>query len=489
MKQLPEARLYIDGALRSAEGGRTYDNICPWTAEVAGQAADASATDVEAAIDAARRAFDETDWSRQHNQRHALVKEYMALLRANRDRLMDIARIEAGAAVGAACRAHVDFALNGGDDLVECFNAIEWEEDRGRREDNGVLSDRIVIHEPLGVVGAITPWNVPLYVNIGKVIAAFLAGCTVVLKPAPDTPLMGSVMGELAIEAGFPPGVFNVVTSSDPAMAGEMLVGDPRVDVISFTGSTAVGKRIMEHGAATLKRIFLELGGKSAKIILDDAPDFSVKCMMSMAIFHAGQGCALPTRLLVPRSRYQEAVEALQMSYGGFASRWGDYDDPENIMGPVISQRQLERVMGYIELGQQEGARLIAGGKTCPEKGSGYFIEPTCFVDVTNDMRIAQEEIFGPVLVVIPFDDDEDAIRIANDSNYGLGGGVISGDRERALHVARNIRAGAISVNDGMSITGDLPFGGFKGSGMGREWGREGIEEFLDLKAIAIGVS
>jgi aldehyde dehydrogenase (NAD+) len=211
--------------------------------------------------------------------------------------------------------------------------------------------------------------------------------------------------------------------------------------------------------------------------------------MMSMAIFHAGQGCALPTRLLVPRSRYQEAVEALQMSYGGFASRWGDYDDPENIMGPVISQRQLERVMGYIELGQQEGARLIAGGKTCPEKGSGYFIEPTCFVDVTNDMRIAQEEIFGPVLVVIPFDDDEDAIRIANDSNYGLGGGVISGDRERALHVARNIRAGAISVNDGMSITGDLPFGGFKGSGMGREWGREGIEEFLDLKAIAIGVS
>jgi aldehyde dehydrogenase (NAD+) len=489
MKQLPEARLYIDGALRSAEGGRTYDNICPWTAEVAGQAADASATDVEAAIDAARRAFDETDWSRQHNQRHALVKEYMALLRANRDRLMDIARIEAGAAVGAACRAHVDFALNGGDDLVECFNAIEWEEDRGRREDNGVLSDRIVIHEPLGVVGAITPWNVPLYVNIGKVIAAFLAGCTVVLKPAPDTPLMGSVMGELAVEAGFPPGVFNVVTSSDPAMAGEMLVGDPRVDVISFTGSTAVGKRIMEHGAATLKRIFLELGGKSAKIILDDAPDFSIKCMMSMAIFHAGQGCALPTRLLVPRSRYQEAVEALQMSYGGFASRWGDYDDPESIMGPVISQRQLERVMGYIELGQQEGARLIAGGKTCPEKGTGYFIEPTCFVDVTNDMRIAQEEIFGPVLVVIPFEDDEDAIRIANDSNYGLGGGVISGDRERALHVARNIRAGAISVNDGMSITGDLPFGGFKGSGMGREWGREGIEEFLDLKAIAIGVS
>jgi aldehyde dehydrogenase (NAD+) len=489
MKELAEAKLYIDGVIRRAEGDKTYDNVCPWTAEVAGQAADASAADVDAAIAAARRAFDETDWSQQHAERHQLVSNYMGLLRANRERLLDIARIEAGSAIGAACRAQVDFALNGGDDLVACFHSIAWEEDRGRREEHGMVSDRIVVHEPLGVVAAITPWNVPLYVNIGKVIAAFLAGCTVVLKPAPDTPLMGAVMGELAAEAGFPPGVLNVVTSADPAMAGEMLVADPRVDVISFTGSTAVGKRIMEQSAATLKRIFLELGGKSAKIILDDAPDFALKCMMSMVIFHAGQGCAIPTRLLVPRSRYQEAVEALQMSYGGIADRWGDFDDPDSVMGPVISKRQMERVLGYIELGQQEGARLLAGGRACPEKGSGFFIEPTCFVDVTNDMRIAQEEIFGPVLVVIPFDDDEDAIRIANDSAYGLGGGVISGDRERGLRVARRIRAGAISVNDGMSITGDLPFGGFKGSGMGREWGREGIEEFLDLKAIAVGAS
>ncbi len=488
MKELPEAQLYINGVLRSAEGGKTYDNICPWTAAVAGQAADASAADVEEAIAAARAAFDQTDWSQQHARRRELVANYMALLRDNRDRLMEIARIEAGAAVGAACRAHVDFALNGGDDLVNCFDEIQWQEDRGRREDSIGVSDRLVLHEPLGVVGAITPWNVPLYVNVGKVIAALLAGCTVVLKPAPDTPLMGSVMGELAQEAGFPPGVFNVVTSADPAMAGEMLVQDPRVDVISFTGSTAVGKHIMAQGAATLKRIFLELGGKSAKIILDDAPDFAIKVMMSMAIFHAGQGCAMPTRLLVPRSRYEEAVQALEMSYGGIASRWGDYDDPENVMGPVISKRQMDRVMSYIELGQQEGARLLAGGKTCPEKGDGFFIEPTCFVDVTNDMRIAQEEIFGPVLVVIPFEDDEDAIRIANDSTYALGGAVTSGDPERAMRVARGVRAGSISVNDGMSITGDLPFGGFKGSGMGREWGREGIEEFLDLKAIAVGV-
>jgi len=489
MKELSEAKLYIDGVVRRAEGDKTYDNISPWNAKVAGVAADASAADVEEAIAAARRAFDETDWPREHAKRYELVKGYMALLRENRERLMDIARVEAGAAIGAACRAHVDFALNGGDDLVKCAEEVVWEEDRGRRDDNGMVSDRIVVHEPLGVVGAITPWNVPLYVNIGKVIAALLAGCTVILKPAPDTPLMGAVMGELALEAGLPPGVFNVVTSADPAMAGEALTADPRVDVISFTGSTGVGKRIMEAGAPTLKRIFLELGGKSVRIVLDDTPDFAAKVMQSMVVYHAGQGCAVPTRLLVPRSRYDEAVEALQMAYGGFADRWGDFDDPENIMGPVISKRQQDRVMSYIELGQQEGARLLAGGKVCPEKGEGFFIEPTCFVDVSNDMRIAQEEIFGPVLVVIPFEDDEDAIRISNDSIYGLGGSIVSGDPERGMRIARRVCAGALSVNDGMSITGDLPFGGFKGSGVGREWGREGIEEFLDLKAIATGVA
>jgi aldehyde dehydrogenase (NAD+) len=488
MEKLPEAQLYIDGVMRRAEGDKTYDNICPWTGEVVGKAADASAADVEAAIVAARRAFDQTDWSQQHEIRFSLMKTYRDLLYANREKLVQIARLEAGAALGAASRAHVDGALSGMDDYLACFPSIKWEEDRGRRTDYGVESDRTVFHEPLGVVGAISPWNVPLYVNIGKVIAALLAGCTVVLKPAPDTPLMGTFMGELALKAGFPAGVFNVVTSADPAMAGEMLVTDPRVDLISFTGSTAVGKRIMEKGAATLKRVFLELGGKSANIILDDTPDFAMAVMRAMVVFHAGQGCAIATRVLVPRSRYEEAVKALEMSYAGFASKWGDFDDPTQVMGPVISRRQRDRVKEYIELGKKEGARLIAGGNIREDKGGGFFIEPTCFVDVTNDMRIAQEEIFGPVLVVIPFDDDEDAIRIANESDYGLGGQVTSGDRDRAIAVARRVRAGAISVNGGMSISGDLPFGGFKASGVGREWGREGIEEFLDTKVIAVGV-
>jgi aldehyde dehydrogenase (NAD+) len=365
---------------------------------------------------------------------------------------------------------------------------VVWEEDRGVRNEYGFDTKRLVTREAMGVVGAITPWNVPLYVNIGKVVAALLAGCTVVLKPAPDTPLMGAYMGELAAEAGLPPGVFNVITSADPAIAGELLTRDPRVDLISFTGSTAVGKKIMENGASTLKRVFLELGGKSAYIVLDDAPSFPMVVAQAMVVFHAGQGCAYPTRLLVPKSRYGEALKVLEMAYAGFADKWGKFDEPSCIMGPVISKRQLERVKGYIDIGQKEGARLLVGGKVRTDKGSGFFIEPTCFVDVRNDMRIAQEEIFGPVLVVIPYEDEDEAVSIANDSIYGLGGAVF-GSTERALRVAKRVRAGALSVNGGMSITGDLPFGGYKQSGMGREWGREGIEEFLEIKAIGIRAS
>jgi len=486
MVMLPEAKLCIDGVLRRAAGDRTYDNIGPWTGEVVGKAADASPEDVNAAIAAARRAFDQTDWSTNHELRYRLVSKLHDLLVANRERLGQIARLEAGAAMGGVFTAHVKGALQGGEDLLKAFPSVKWEEGRGPREDYGVKTDRIVVYEPVGVVGAITPWNVPLYVNIGKVVAALLAGCTVILKPAPDTPAMGAILGELSVEAGFPPGVFNVVTSSDPAMAGEMLVTDPRVDLISFTGSTAVGKRIMEKGAPTLKRVFLELGGKSANIILDDAPDFAMSVMRSIVCFHAGQGCAIATRLLVPKSRYKEAIGALEMAYAGFSTKWGDFNEPANVMGPVISKRQLDRVMGYIELGKKEGARLLAGGNVRPDKGNGFFVEPTCFVDVTNDMRIAREEIFGPVLVVISFEDDEDAIRIANDSEYGLSG-MVTGSKERAMRVARRLRTGTVSVNGGMCIAGDLPFGGYKSSGIGREWGREGIEEFLETKSVGVG--
>ena len=488
MVMLPEGRLLIDGTLRGAAGGATFEDIGPWTGEIVGRAADAGPEDVATAIAAARRAFDTTDWSTDHARRRDLVVKLRDLLTANRDWLVDIARHEVGSGLGAVKTAQVDGAIDSMSGLIPMVDEIAWQVEKGRASAYGRASDRLVVREAAGVVGAITPWNVPLFVNLAKVTSALLAGCTVVLKPAPETPLMGAVLGELAVQAGFPAGVLNVVTSGSRAMAGEMLVTDKRVDLISFTGSTAVGKRIMELGAATLKRVFLELGGKSASIILDDAPDFAMAVMRSIVCFHAGQGCAITTRLLVPRSRYDEAVTALQRAYGGYAQLWGRFDDPANVMGPVVSRRQLDRVMGYIEIGKAEGARLLAGGNARTDLGGGFFVEPTCFVDVDNSMRIAQEEIFGPVLVVIPFEDDEDAIRIANDSAYGLNGAVTSAAVERALHVARRIRTGSISVNGGLPIAPDLPFGGYKSSGIGREWGREGIEEYLETKSIAIGV-
>jgi aldehyde dehydrogenase (NAD+) len=485
MTTLPDAKLFIDGQQCDAEGGKTFDVIGPWTGAPVGKAADASAADVDRAIAAARRSFDQTDWSTNRELRVALVQKLYDLFDANRDRLADLARHEAGAALGAVGRAHVDMAMAGWLDYLKVFPQVKWETSYPSRN-YGPMGEheRLAVHEAVGVVGAITPWNVPLYVNVGKVVAALLAGCTVILKPAPNTPGMGAIFGELAAEAGFPAGVLNVVFGSDPALAGEMLVKDPRVDLISFTGSTGVGKRIMEQGAATLKRVFLELGGKSAKIVLDDAENFAMECATAMLVFHAGQGCAVQSRLLVPNSRFEEAKAILQHAYASFSDNWGDIDNPAHIMGPVVSKRQQDRVMGYIELGQQEGATLIAGGKARPDKGSGYFIEPTCFAG-TNDMRIAQEEIFGPVLVVIPFEDDEDAIRIANESDYGLGGGVASASFERAMSIARRVRTGTMSVNGGMSIAGDIPFGGYKASGIGREWGVEGIEEYLETKLIA----
>ncbi|MEO7383653.1 MAG: aldehyde dehydrogenase family protein [Novosphingobium sp.] len=487
MTTLTEAKLFINGELRGAASGKTFDVIGPWTDAPVNKAADAGAEDVEAAIVAARAAFDETDWSHDSSRqkRFDIVSKYLDLFKANFDRLADIAVHEGGCARGSVNREQVAMALSGWQDYLDVFPRVEWVKDYGVRESWGMQNDRKAYMEPIGVVGAITPWNAPLYVNVGKVVAALLAGCTVILKPAPDTPSMGAIFGELANEAGIPKGVINVVFGADPALAGEMLVTDPRVDLISFTGSTAVGKRIMAQGAPTLKRVFLELGGKSARIVLEDDPNFARNVAMGMLVNHAGQGCAVQSRLLVHRSRYEEAKAILKASYDNFAENWGDQENPAHTMGPVVNRKQYERVLGLIEVGKGE-ATLLAGGKARPDKGPGYLIEPTCFVDVTNDMRIAQEEIFGPVVVVIPFDDDEDAIRITNDSPYGLSGGVCTGDVERGMKIARRIRTGTFSINNGMCIAGDLPFGGMKASGVGREWGVEGIQELLEPKLIAI---
>jgi aldehyde dehydrogenase (NAD+) len=489
MTFLPDGQLYIDGVLREAAGGAKYEDINPWTGEVIAYAADGAAEDMDEAITAARRAFDHTDWASNHAERLELVRKLAELMKANRQRFVDIAIKETGAAMGAVNMANVDGPLSYFDTLFEIYEGIEWDRAMPDKQAWGSTHRRILVREPAGVVGAIIPWNVPLYITVGKVIPALMVGCTVILKPAPDTPLMSTIIGELAAQAGFPAGVINVVCGKDPALLGEMLVTDPRVDVISFTGSTGVGRRIMEKGAPTLKRLFLELGGKSASIIFEDAPNFAEVVGQSIVCYHAGQGCATITRLLVPESRYAEAVMVLEHAYGAYAEMWGNAEDPANFMGPLISARQRDRVMGYIETGIREGARLIAGGKLATGKGNGFFVEPTCFVDVTNDMAIAQEEIFGPVLVVIPFKDEEDAIHIANDSEFGLSGGVTSGDEARAIRVARRIRTGTIGVNGGMSMDVDLPFGGYKQSGLGKEWGLAGFEEYLETKALAIRVS
>ena len=484
MVTLASGQLYVDGVLRGAAGGRTYHDVSPWTGEVVAEAADASAEDMEEAIAAARRAFDETDWSQDHAKRRALVARLGELMVANQDRIVEIVRHEGGAALGTVMGPQVQFALDAFAGTLKVFDAFEWEKDKGVAEAFFTRSRRIIRREAFGVVAAITPWNVPLYVNVGKLVPALLAGCTVILKPAPETPLSGSIIGELAAEAGFPAGVFNVVTGESPAMLGEMLTTDPRVDLVTFTGSTATGKRIMENGSKTLKRVFLELGGKSALIVLEDAPDFARTVASSMQIYHAGQGCANCTRLLLPRSRYDEGVAILQQAYAHV--KWGGFEDRDNFMGALISERQRQRVMGYIEAGKAEGARLIAGGGIPADKGNGFFVEPTCFVDVDNKMKIAQEEIFGPVLVVIPFEDDEDAIRIANDSIYGLSGAVVSGDLDRGMAIAKRIRAGTYSVNGGIWAAPDVPFGGYKQSGIGREWGEAGFEEYLQIKTIGM---
>jgi acyl-CoA reductase-like NAD-dependent aldehyde dehydrogenase len=360
-----------------------------------------------------------------------------------------------------------------------------WQTDLGDSlvEMTGQLTTRQVWREPVGVVGAIVPWNFPFEVTSNKMGQALATGNTVVLKPAPDTPFNATRLGRLIAErTDIPPGVVNVVTASDH-LVGEELTLSPKVDLISFTGSTAVGKRIAEKGSATMKRLFLELGGKSATIVLDDA-DLSLSCLIGIApCMHAGQGCAIPTRMLLPRSRYGEGVEILKAMYEGVTP--GDPQQPETLCGPVISDKQRRRVLGYIQKGIDEGATMLVGGTDRPEGlDKGFFVKPTLFVDVDNSMTIAQEEIFGPVLVVIPYDDEEDAIRIANDSPYGLAGNVMSGSLERSLAVARRLRAGVVGLNGGAPYGADVPFGGYKASGIGRQNGFAGFEQYLEIKSV-----
>src|SRR5438132_3355368 len=475
----PEHRMLVDGELVEADSGATFENVNPATEEVLGHVTDASPSDMRRAIDAARRAFDETTWPTDRVFRQRCLEQLQEALEAEREELREELILEVGCPRMTTHGPQLDGPLEGAlrypAKLIDEF-AWETELPDGPGQ-SGEPNTRRVWREPVGVVGAIVPWNFPFEVSANKLGQALATGNTVVLKPAPDTPWNATLVGKLIAErTDFPAGVVNVVTSSDH-LVGEELTLSPDVDLISFTGSTAVGKRIMEKGAATMKRTFLELGGKSANIMLDDA-DFDTSLLSGLAVcFHAGQGCAIPTRMLLPRSRYDEGVAKLK-EYMGVAP-YGDPQRPDVMMGPLISEKQRDRVLGYIEKGKAEGATLALGGGRPADLPKGWYVEPTMFVDVDNSMTIAREEIFGPVLVVIPFEDDDDAVRIANESVYGLAGMVSSGSLDRALAVARRVRAGMLAVNGGAAHGADMPFGGYKASGVGRQNGVAGFEQYL----------
>ncbi|MBJ8345768.1 aldehyde dehydrogenase [Antrihabitans sp. YC2-6] len=475
--------LLIDGKLVPGSGG-VFATHNPATEAVLGYAANATAADMDGAITAARRAFDESDWSRDHGFRARCIRQLRDALVAHTDELREITIAEVGAPAmltgGPQLEgpiADLGFAA----DLAETYS---WETDLGVAEPMGIRTRRTLRREAVGVVGAITPWNFPHQINLAKLGPALAAGNTVVLKPAPDTPWCAALVGKvIAEETDIPPGVVNIVTSDDHRL-GAQLAEDPRVDLVSFTGSTPTGKAVMVAAAASLKKVFLELGGKSAFIVLDDA-DVASAC--SVAAFsvcvHAGQGCALSTRLLVPRSRYDEALEATARTLRSI--RAGDPSKPGTVCGPVISKKQRDRVERYVGLARAEGGTIVCGGGRPAGLEQGHFFEPTLITDVSNSSTVAQEEIFGPVLVLLPYEDDADAIAIANDSPYGLSGSVWGSDPQRVKKVVDGVRTGTLSVNGGVWYSADVPFGGYKQSGIGREMGVAGFEEYLETKLIA----
>jgi aldehyde dehydrogenase (NAD+) len=477
--------LLIDGELRRAR--RTFSTVNPATEETLGVAVDANADDLDAAIQAAREAFDSDigGWTSDPAFRAACLRQLRDAMQRHAEELRELTVAEVGCPVFLTVNGpQLDGAIDGLGWIADLTESYPYTSDFGVAEPMGIRSKRTVLKEAAGVVGAITPWNFPHQLNLAKLGPALGAGNTIVLKPAPDTPWCATSVARLIVEeTDIPPGVVNVLTSSDHLL-GEQLTKDPRVDVVSFTGSTATGKRVSANAAETVKRVFLELGGKSAFIVLDDA-DLEAAC--SVAAFtvatHAGQGCAITTRLLVPRTRYDDAVDATAATLARIGC--GDPSDPQTICGPLISARQRDRVEGYLRLAADEGGSFAAGGGRPADRDRGFWIEPTLVTGLSNDSRTAREEIFGPVLVVLAHDGDDDAIAQANDSPYGLSGSVHSGEAARAWRVARAVRTGTMSINGGVWYSGDVPFGGYKSSGVGREMGEQGFEEYLETKVVA----
>jgi aldehyde dehydrogenase (NAD+) len=472
-------KLFIGGEWVDPAGTEVIEVISPHTEEVVGRVPEGTTADIDRAVQAARTAFDEGEWPRMApEERIAAVERFSELYAA---RMMDMAQVittEMGSPISFSQLAQSPAPWMMLNTFIQVAKDLDWEEER-----TGMLGTPIIVRsEGVGVVGAIVPWNVPQFVTMSKLAPALLSGSTIVIKPSPETPLDAILMAELIEEAGIPKGVVSVIPAGREV--GEHLVRHPGVDKIAFTGSTAAGRTIASICGEQLKRVSLELGGKSAAIILDDADlAKTMEGLKFASLMNSGQACVAQTRILASRSNYDAVVDALADTVRGMVV--GDPDDPATEIGPLVAERQQERVDKYIALGQEEGARVVVGGNGRPDGiEKGWYVQPTVFADVENKMRIAQEEIFGPVLAVIPYDDVDDAVRIANDSEFGLAGSVWTADEEQGMDVARRVRTGTYGVNQ-YTMDFVAPFGGFKASGIGREFGREGMEHYLELKSIA----
>jgi aldehyde dehydrogenase (NAD+) len=479
-----EERLLIGGELLAAEGNRTFATVNPATEEVLGMAADASVEDTGRAIQAARDAFDTGAWATDPAFRAECLRQLQAGLQTEQDHLRELIVAEVGAPVMLTHGPQLDTPVEMVGWYADLVGRYEWTEDLGEAAFRGAPQQRWVEKEPVGVTAAIVPYNYPLQISLAKMVPALAAGCTVVLKGPPDDPWVTAALGRIVAEhTEIPPGVVNVLTSSSVEV-GEALTTDPRVDMVTFTGSTPVGRRIMAAASDTVKKVFLELGGKSAFIVLDDA-DLALAAMIGgfTICSHAGQGCAITSRMLVPEATLAEAVEAVADTLRGVS--YGDPTDPSIMMGPLINERQRDKVEGYVERAVAEGAKVAVGGRRPEHLPKGWFYEPTLLTDVDPRSAVAQEEIFGPVLVMLPYRDDDDAVAIANDSIFGLSGSVLGSDEERATAIGRRLRAGTVSINGGAWYAPDAPFGGYKQSGIGREMGVAGLEEHLELKTFA----
>ncbi len=472
---LDKRQFYIDGKWVAPAEAKDLDVIDPSTETVCAQISLGSQADTDAAVAAARRAFD--SWSRtSREERVALLEKLYSLYKARSNEMAEAISTEMGAPMALAQTAQWGAGAAHIKNFIRVLKEYSFEAPLGEHAPGNQI-----LHEPIGVCALITPWNWPMNQVTLKVVAALAAGCTMVLKPSEIAPLSAMLFAEMIDEAGFPAGVFNLVNGDGPGV-GSQLSGHTDVDMVSFTGSTRAGKAISINAADTVKRVSLELGGKGANIVFADADDKAVVRGVRHCFMNSGQSCNAPTRMLVERSIYdqavQTAIEVAAKTEVNQASLEGKH------IGPVVSALQFDKIQQLIQQGIDEGARLVAGGTGKPEGlNEGYFVRPTVFADVTNEMTIAREEIFGPVLSIIPFDTEEEAIRIANDSPYGLTHYVQTQDGEKANRVARQLRAGMVQMN-GEGLGGGAPFGGYKQSGNGREGGTWGLEDFLEVKVV-----